>query len=95
MPLTFYSVDPSETVTYSITQTLTHVTSSLSDTSIEAGQSLEATLTADTDYTINSVTVTVGNVDVTSQAWSSTTGKVTIAEVTGDVVITAVGTEGV
>lgn len=95
MPLTFYSVNPSETVKYTITQTLSHVTSSLSETTIESGDSLEATLTSDTGYTIGTVTVTCGNVDITSQAWSATTGKVTIAEVTGDVVITATATKNV
>lgn len=89
VPMTFYSINPSETVTYAITQALTNVTSSLSDESIEAGSALTATLTADDGYEIDTVTVVMGEEDITSTAWDSETGKVTIASVTGDVVITA------
>lgn len=81
------------TLAHSITQTLTHITSSLSDTTIDDGEALEATLTADTNYQIDTVTVSMGGTDITSTAWDSTTSKVSIASVTGDVVITAVGSE--
>ena len=94
VPMEFYSIDPEETVTYSITKTLTHVTSSSTATSVDAGASFETTLTADTDYTINSVTVTMGSADITSTAYNSSTGKVTIASVTDDVTITATATQG-
>lgn len=48
------------------------------------------TLTADAGRTISSVTVTMGGVDITATAYAN--GVVTIAEVTGDVVITATAT---
>ena len=91
-------VDPEPTptptpTTYSITQNLTHVTSDVSDTSIDEGEALEVNLTADQDYTIDSVTVTMSDTDITATAWDSATSKVTIAEVTGNVVITASATE--
>lgn len=92
IPMVFYSIDPDEDE-YSVTQTLTHITSSFSGNSVEAGAPLEATLTADTGYQIDTVTVTMDGVDVTSTAWSSATSKVEIANVTGNVVITAVGSE--
>ena len=94
VPLSFYSVSPETTITYTVTQTLTNVTSDFSDETVDAGSSFEATLTADTDYEIDTVTVTMGGEDITSTAWDAETGKVTIAQVTGNVVITAVGTEG-
>ena len=81
------------TSTHNITQTLTHVTSSLADTSINDGEALEATITADQGYQIATVTVTMDGTDITSTAWDSTTSKVSIASVTGDVVITAAGSE--
>ena len=72
-----------------VTQTLTHVESTFADTSIEDGEAFSATLTADSGYTLGTVTVTMGGTDISSTAWDSTTGKVTIASVTGNVVITA------
>ena len=94
VPMVFYSIDPEETE-FSVTQTLTHVTSSYTGTTIEAGAELEATLTAEDTYTIDTVTVTMGGTDITSTAWSTVTSKVSIANVTGAVVITATGTPGV
>ena len=93
VPMVFYSYDPSETVLYGITQNLTNVTSSLADTEIEAGHSLEATLEAETGYTMGAVTVTMEGVDITSTSYNSVTGVVSIDTVTGDVVITATATE--
>lgn len=78
-----------EVETHTITQTLTNVTSSLSDTTIADGETLEATLTADDTYTLGTVTVEMGSEDITSTAWDSGESKVTIASVTDDVVITA------
>jgi hypothetical protein len=79
--------------TATVTQRLTHVTSSFSETTVDTGDPLTATLTADTGYTISSVTDTMCNVDVTSTAWDESTSKVTIAEVTGAVIITATAIE--
>ena len=87
VPMVFYSIDPDETE-YSVTQNLTRATSSFTDSTIDAGDELEATITADTGYTIDTVTVTMDGVDITSTAWSSVTSKVDIANVTGAVVIT-------
>ena len=70
-----------------ITYNLSHVSSSNSTASIENGQSYTTTLTASTNYTLNSVSVTMGGVDITSTAYSS--GTVSIPSVTGNIVITA------
>ena len=92
VPMAFYSVDP-ETDSYTVTQTLSHVTSSFSGSSVEAGASLSATLTADTNYSLTaegaSVAVTMGGTDITTTAYTSATGKVEIDNVSGNVVITA------
>lgn len=76
----------------SITNTLTNVTSSNTDTSVVAGEAYSATLTADAGYTISSVTVMMKRVDVTSTVYNSSTGVVSIAEVNGPIVITATAT---
>lgn len=87
----FYDIEPDETTTFSVTQNLTNVTSSFTDDSVESGEALTATLTADSGYEIGSVTVTMNGVDITSEAYSE--GVVSIASVTANVVITATATE--
>ena len=75
----------------SIVNTLTHVTNSNSATSIEDSTAYSAALTADTGYTLGMVTITMGGTDITSTAYSN--GSISIASVTGDIVITAVATK--
>lgn len=75
------------TQAYTITNTLTNVTNSNTATSITSGSSYSGTLTADTGYNIDTVTVTMGGTDITSTAYSG--GSISIANVTGDIVITA------
>ena len=75
--------------THTLTQNLTNVTSSVSVAEISDGASITATLTAESGYTLGTVTVTMGGTDITSTAWDDATDTVTIASVTGDVVISA------
>ena len=75
--------------THSVTQNLTEVSSTFTGDSVEDGAAFTAELTATTG-TITTVTVTMGGTDITATAWDDTTDTVTIAAVTGDVVITAV-----
>jgi len=75
--------------TYLITNALTHVTNSNTSASIQSGSAYSGTLTADTDYTIDSVVITMGGVDITSTAYSNATGEINIASVTGDILVTA------
>ena len=80
-----------EIVTYTITNTLSNVTSNNSATSATAGSAYSATLTANDGYTINTVTVLMGGVDVTDSVYSN--GAITIGSVTGNVSITATAVE--
>lgn len=75
--------------TYSVTQTLTHCTTDISETYVQYGAPISGTVTADDTYSIASVTVTMGGVDITTSAYSSVDDSVTITSVTGNVVITA------
>lgn len=77
----------------SITNSLTHVTSSNAAVSVEDGAAYTATLTAESGYTLGEVTVKMGEVDITATAYNADTGVVNIASVTGDVVITAKATK--
>ena len=81
------------TVYRSITNSLTHVTSSNAAVSVEDGATYTATLTAEGGYTMSSVTVTMGGTNITATAYNADTGVISIAAVTGDVVITAQATK--
>ena len=99
-----FSMDAQDTVPYEIfivqgevakhtvTQTLSHCTSSYTAEDISDGASLRSTLTAETGYTMTgaTVTVTMGG-ETVSGAYSS--GVVSIPTVTGNVVITATAVE--
>lgn len=74
-------------VDYSVTYSLTHVTSSNTATTISSGSRYTTTLTASSNYTLNTVSVTMGGSDITSTVYSS--GTISIGSVTGDIVITA------
>lgn len=73
--------------TRSVLLVLSHVSSSNTQSTVEVGDSYTTTLTASTNYTLNSVSVIMGGVDVTSTTYSS--GTVSIPSVTGNIVITA------
>lgn len=73
--------------TYTITNNLTNATTSNDAASIVHGNAYNATITAESGHTLGDVTVTMGGVDVTSVV--ATSGVISIASVTGNIVITA------
>ena len=75
------------TVYHSVALRLSHVTSSNDALSVETGTAYTATLTPEDGYQIKSVSVTMDGADITSTAYNN--GTVSIAKVTGNVVITA------
>lgn len=87
VPMEFYSADPVE---YTITNTLSNVTNSNTDTKAAQGHSYLAALTPDSGYTLGTATVTMGGTDITSTAYDD--GIIVIDEVTGNIVITCSGT---
>lgn len=78
-------------VYYSVTNNLTQCTNSNSATKVIGGQSYSATITANSGYELKTVVVTMDGTDITSSA--AIGGDISIAEVTGDIVITAVSEE--
>lgn len=82
------SMEKDTNVYYSITNTLTNCGSSNSAVRAVAGESYAATITANDGYELESVAVTMGGADISSTAVSG--GTITIAEVTGNIVVTAV-----
>ena len=81
------------TVYHSITNALTHVTTSNDTVAAEDGTAYSATIAAADGYTMSSVTVKMGGTDITATAYNAGTGVISIAAVTGDVVITAKATK--
>ncbi len=75
--------------TYTVAYTLDNVTSSNTALIAEENSVYETTLTAADGYTLTGVTVTMGGADITAGAYDAATGIVTIADVTGDIAITA------
>ena len=80
-------------VYYSITNALTNVTTSNDTVAAEDGTAYSATITAAGGYTMSSVTVKMGGTDITATAYNASTGVISIAAVTGNVVITAKATK--
>lgn len=76
---------------YTVTNTLSHCTSNNSAVKANAEAPYAATLTAADGYTMTGATVsiTMGGVNITTTAYNSTTGVITIPAVTGNLVITA------
>ena len=89
-----YGADIDRTLIYSdatifnVSYNLTNVKSSNTSTGAIEGEPYSTTLTvSDSDYSLDSVTVTMGGTNITSTAYSD--GVITIANVTGDIAITA------
>lgn len=83
--------DPAPPAIFMVTTNLTHVTSN-APASVTEGTPLIVQLTAATGYNIGTVVVTMGETDITSSAYDSSTGVISIASVTDAVSITAAAT---
>ena len=77
------------TDTYSVTNNITNCVTSNSSTFVLKNSSYTAILTPNIGYTLDTVTVTMGGVDITSTAYESTTKTISINNATGNIVITA------
>ncbi|MFR2570226.1 MAG: hypothetical protein ACLS90_00670 [Clostridia bacterium] len=82
---------PITPVLYTVTNTLTHATNSNKATEIEKNKSYTATITATIGYSINSVTITMGDIDITNKVYNN--GNINIPKVIGKIVITVECTE--
>lgn len=92
---TFTVVVNHATTQYTITNNLTNCSNSNSATVINENSAYSGTLTVDADYVMDAVAIMMGGTDVTSTAYDSETGVISIASVTGNVVITAEAVEDV
>lgn len=87
VPMVFYSMDPEDVDAWTVIQTLSHVSSSFTGSSVANEGSLSAELTADEGYAIENVIVLMGGEDITDSAYDA--GVISIASVTGNVTIIA------
>lgn len=74
------------TTKYSITNNLSHARNSNTATSIEENSPYNATITANSNYRLKKVTVTMYGTDITDSVYSG--GRIIIDRVIGDIVIT-------
>lgn len=74
-----------EIVTYSVTNDLTNATNNNTLTKIVDGSQYVASIIADNEYEIDSISVTMGGIDITSSVVNGNI--INIASVTGDIVI--------
>lgn len=75
-------------VHYSVESNLTNCTNSNSEKTVIGGTSYNASIVLEAGYNLSSIVVTMGGVDVTASAVNG--NNITIANITGDIVITAV-----
>ena len=76
--------------TYSVTYNLSNCSSDVKTSSITSGSSYSTTITANSGYTMSSITVTMGGTNITSTVVSG--NRISISNVTGAIVITASAT---
>ena len=88
--VTVNNIDTPPVTYYSIANNLTGCTSSNTSTQVEENTSYSATINLNDNYQLQSLTVTMGDTDITSIAVSGT--NISIANVTGNIVITALAT---
>lgn len=87
------ALNGSGTVYYSVTNSLTDCTTSNGASRVAEGDRYTAKLSTASDYVLTSVKITMGGNDVTNVSYSG--GTISIPNVTGDIVITAVATQRV
>lgn len=75
---------------YTVTNNLTEATSSNNVVSVNENSSYSTTLTANDGYKIDTITVTMGGVDITSTVVNGDT--INITSVTGNIIITVIAT---
>ena len=76
---------------YTVTKTTSNVTYSGTDastTQVASGGSYDVTVAPASGYQIDTVAITMGGTDITSSAYNSSTGAISIGSVTGNIVIT-------
>lgn len=88
-----WNAKPAEKVYYTVTNTLSNVINSSSATSVQEGKVYGAVLTPAENYEISTVKITMGDVDITSTAYTASSGAIRISAVTGNIVITATATK--
>lgn len=78
---------------YDITKSLSHCSLSNAAVTVDSGDSYSATITAASGYILDTVTILMGNTDITSSVYNSSTGTIYIASVSGNLSIVASASE--
>lgn len=86
--ITYGGSDEGDAIKHTVNYNVSNATSSNKQSFVEDGAAFSTTLTAHGGFEIDSVTVTMGGTNITSSAYNSSTGVISISKVTGNVVIT-------
>ena len=90
------SVTVAMPVQRTVTNNLVGCSTSNEQQTASEGRPYTAVLTpTDSSYNFTSVEITMGGVDITQSAWDASTGEISIASVSGDIVITATAVSSV
>ena len=83
--------DPApDTISFTITNQLSNATTNNTLSAISGNSLYTAKISPHDGYQIESITVTMGGADVTNSVWDADSHTISIAQVTGNIVITAV-----
>ena len=85
--VTVNNIDVPPVTYYSVGKTLTGCTLSNSATQVEENTNYSANINLEENYKIQSVTVTMGGIDITSTAYNSSNNSISISSVTGNIEI--------
>lgn len=85
-----FTLDAELPKNFTITNNLTNATNNNSATNVTEGNSYTATISPNSNYAITSITVTMGEVDITSSAVNG--NNINITSVTGNIIITVITT---
>lgn len=86
-------VSGTETTTYTVTQSLSHMTASNTATSVENGAAYTNVLTVEDGYKFSDISITMGGSVVTDSVFDESTMTITISSVTGNITIAAIAVE--
>lgn len=76
------------TINYIVHYNLSHCTLDNTTESVQHGSSYSTTITVEENHTIQSITVIMGGIDITSTAYNTETKTISIATITGNISIT-------
>lgn len=83
-----------QVIKFTVKNTLQNVTMSFTNSVVDYGTRYENTITVNDGYSLKSISISVGGIDVTDTAWNPETNTITIDYVTGNIMISGTTLRG-